>query len=46
MALSPEGCTFIRHTANTFSGAQRRHYLAGAVEQLGLRQRQTQRYFG
>ena len=46
MQLSPEVCAFIRQTADTFSGAQRRRYMARAVEQLGLSQRQAQRYFG
>jgi transposase len=44
--LSPEVCTFIRQTADAFSGAQRRCYQARTVEQLGLSQRQAQRYFG
>ena len=46
MELSPEVCAFIGQTADTFSGAQRRRYMARAVEQLGLSQRQAQRYFG
>jgi transposase len=44
--LSPEVCTFIRQTAAAFSGAERRRYMARAVQQLGLSQRQAQRYFG
>jgi hypothetical protein len=46
MELSPEVCTFIRQTADAFSGAQRRRYLARTMEQLDLSQRQAQRYFG
>jgi transposase len=46
MDLSPELCAFIRQTADAFSGAQRRRYMADAVARLGLSQRQAQRYFG
>ena len=46
MELSPQGCSFIRQTAATLSGAQRRRSLARAVEQLGLSQRPAQRFFG
>jgi transposase len=46
MELSPEVCSFIRQTADAFSGAERRCYMARAVEQLGLSQRQAQRCFG
>jgi transposase len=46
MELSPDVCTFIRQTADACSGAERRRYMARAVEQLGLSQRQAQRYFG
>ena len=46
MELSPEVCSFIRQTADTLSGAQRRRYLARTMEQLDLSQRQAQRYFG
>ena len=46
MELSPAVCAFIRDTAATFSGPQRRRYIARALEQLGLSQRQAQRYFG
>jgi transposase len=46
MELSPEVCSFIRQTADAFCGAQRRRYMARAVEQLGLSQRQAQRSFG
>jgi transposase len=46
MELSPEVCSFIRQTADSFSGAERRRYMARAVEQLGLSQRQAQRSFG
>ncbi len=46
MELNPEVCSFIRQTADAFSGAQRRRYIARAVEQLRLSQHQAQRYFG
>jgi transposase len=46
MELSPQVCAFIRETADTLSGARRRAYLARAVRQLGLSQRQAQRCFG
>ena len=46
MELSPEVCAFIQQTADAFSGAERRRYMARAVEQLGLSQHQAQRYFG
>jgi transposase len=36
----------IRQTADTFSGAERRRFMARTVEQLDLSQRQAQRYFG
>ena len=46
MELNPEVCAFIRQTADTFSGAPRRRYMARALEQLRLSQRQAQRSFG
>ena len=46
MELNPAVCTFIRQTADEFSGAERRRYQARTGEQLGLSQRQAQRYFG
>jgi hypothetical protein len=46
MELSPEVCSFIRQTADALSGAPRRRYMARALEQLRLSQRQAQRYFG
>ena len=46
MELSPAVCTLIRETADIFSGAERRRYMARTLEQLGLSQRQAQRYFG
>lgn len=46
MPLDPEVCTLIRQTADEFSGAQRRRFQARTVAQLGLSQRQAQRYFG
>ena len=46
MELSPQVATFIRETADAFSGAARRHFMARAVAQLGISQHQAQRYFG
>ena len=46
MELSPDVCSFIRQTADALAGAPRRRFMAGAVEQLRLSQRQAQRYFG
>jgi hypothetical protein len=46
MELSPPVCTLIRQTADTFSGAERRRFMARTVEQLDLSQRQAQRYLG
>lgn len=46
MELSPPMCLFIRETADAFSGAERRQYMARTLTQLGLSQRQAQRYFG
>ena len=46
MQLDAEVCTLIRQTADEFSGAQRRRFQARTVAQLGLSQRQAQRYFG
>lgn len=46
MGLSPEVVTFIRETADSLAGAARRRYLARALRQLALSQRQAERYFG
>jgi transposase len=46
MELSPPVCAFIRETADTLCGARRRAYMARALQQLGLSQRQAQRCFG
>lgn len=46
MELPHEVCAFIRETADAFSGAERRRFQARTVEQLGLSQRQAERYFG
>ncbi len=46
MELSPPVCTLIRETADVFSGAERRRYMARTLKQLGLSQRQAQRSFG
>lgn len=46
MVLSPGVCTLIRDTAEAFSGAQRRAYIARTLEKLALSQRAAQRLFG
>ena len=46
MEPSPEVCAFIKETAQSFSGAQRRRYMARTLQQFGLGQRQAQRLFG
>ncbi len=46
MELSPQLCTFIRETADTLSGAQRRRYMARTLAQLDVSQRQAQRCLG
>jgi len=46
MELSPQLCLFIRETADAFSGAERRRYMARTLTQLGLSQRQAQRDLG
>ncbi len=46
MQLTPDVCTFIRDTADTFSGAERRRYIARTLQQFSLSQRQAQRLFG
>jgi hypothetical protein len=46
MDLSPEVRTFIQQTADAFSGAQRRRFIARTLEQFDLSQRQAQRLFG
>jgi transposase len=46
MELSPQVCTLIRQTADRFSGAERRGYMARTLEQLGVSQRKAQRSFG
>ena len=46
MDLSPQVCTLIRQTADDFSGARRRQYMARTLQELGLSQRQGQRSFG
>jgi transposase len=46
MELSLEVCALIRQTADDFSGAPRRRYMARTVAQLRLSQRQAQRFFG
>jgi hypothetical protein len=45
MELNPQVCLFIRQTADAFSGAERRRYMARTLEQLGLSQRQAQHLF-
>lgn len=46
MELSPEVCIFIKQSAQAFSGAQRRRYIARTLQQFDLSQRQGQRLFG
>jgi hypothetical protein len=46
MNLTAEMRTFIRDTAEAFSGAQRRGYIARTLQQLSLTQRAGQRLFG
>jgi hypothetical protein len=46
MQLSPEMCSFIRDTAASFSGPQRRQFIARTLEQFSLSQRTAQRSFG
>lgn len=46
MELSPQVCSLIQQTANSFSGSQRRRFMASTVQQLALSQRQAQRCFG
>ena len=46
MELSPHVCTLIRQTADDFSGARRRQFIARTLRELGLSQRQAQRAFG
>jgi transposase len=46
MGLSPDVVAFIRQTADSLSGAARRRYLARALSQLALSQRQAERTFG
>jgi hypothetical protein len=43
MELSPAMCAFLRETALAFSGAPRRRFIARALEQFALSQRQAQR---
>jgi Rhodopirellula transposase DDE domain len=44
--LSPPVCQLIQETADAFSGAERRAYMARTLDRLHLSQRQAQRYFG
>jgi len=46
MELTPQLATFIRETADSLSGPPRRRYMARALDQLGLSQRQAQRCLG
>jgi len=39
-------CAFIRQTADSFSGAERRRYIARTLEQFHLSQRRAQALFG
>jgi hypothetical protein len=44
--VTPQLCDLITHTADSFVGADRRRFLAEAVDRLALSQRQAQRLFG
>jgi transposase len=47
MSLTPEMCSFIRQTAQSFpTGAPRRRYMAQTLDTFGLSQREAQRLFG
>ena len=46
MELSPDVCAFLRDTADTFSGAQRRRFIARTLERFALSQRRAQRLLG
>src|SRR5437762_12306966 len=46
MELSPDVCAFIRQTAQSFSGAPRRRFIARTLEQFALSQRHAQRLLG
>ena len=46
MGLSPKVVSFVRDTADSLSGAARRRYMARALAQLALSQRQAERTFG
>ena len=46
MDLNPDVCTFIRETAEAFSGAERRCYIARTLGQFSLSQRAARRLFG
>ena len=46
MELSPSMCVWLAETANSFHGAQRRHFMAQTVEALDLSQRQAAALLG
>jgi transposase len=46
MDWTPEMCSFVRHTADDLSGAQRRQYIARTLTHFGLSQRRAQQLFG
>lgn len=46
MEITPQVCDLIRHTADSFVGAERRRYVADTVQRLGLSQRRAQALFG
>jgi hypothetical protein len=46
MELSPSRCVWLAETANSFHGAQRRHFMAQTVEALDLSQRQAAALLG
>jgi transposase len=46
MELSPDVCAFLRDTADAFSGAPRRRFIARTLERFALSQRRAQRLLG
>lgn len=46
MELSEAICSFLKKTANSFHGAERRRFMAETVESFGLSQKQAQRCLG
>ena len=46
MEWMPQLCDLLKHTADSFHGAQRRRFIADTVTRLGLSQRRAQQLFG